>query len=190
MLVRTLSKLLVSVTMFACSTVFATPLLVNIAGVQSYGELGDSGNTVLTFDVGANAHVTGLSYIVNLTAFDPSWLSELGLFFSDASQIEGVFFNPGFADDNPGTGTYADAADLVSFGLDFNVGADGILRLEFFEGFDDFTGVDGVWNFGTLQFDIDTPAAVPEPATGLLLGAGLAALGYASRRRRPQHARS
>ncbi|MDT1883849.1 PEP-CTERM sorting domain-containing protein, partial [Acinetobacter baumannii] len=78
-----------------------------------------------------------------------------------------------------GTGSYSDFFDLVALGLDFSVGVDGILRLEFFEeGFDDIPGADGIWNFGTLTFGVEPAAAeVPEPSTTLLLGAGLAMLG-------------
>lgn len=188
MTLRSLKTFLTGLSLLACSSVFAAPLVVNVAGIQSYGEYGDAGNTVLTFNVGANVTITGISYNVNVTAFTPSWLSELTLAIEDSTQADGIFFSPGFADDNPGTGTYADSADLVALGLEFAVGADGILRLEFFEGFDDFVGVDGVWNFGTITFTtdaVDPPTGdVPEPATGMLMGAGLALMGYTARRRR------
>ena len=184
---RSLSKALIGLSMLVCSTVFAAPLVVNVAGIESYGDYGDAANTVLTFNVGANVTITGISYSVNVTAFTPSWLSELTLAIEDSSQASGVFFSPGFADDSPGTGSYTDSADLVALGLDFQVGADGILRLEFFEGFDDFTGADGIWNFGTITFTtdaVDPPTGdVPEPASGLLMGAGLAVIGYSARRR-------
>ena len=186
MLLRFLSKMLVSLSLLACTSVFAVPLVVNVAGVESYGEQGDSGNTVFTFNVGANSTITSVAYNVNLTANTPSWLSEIALNFTDSDQIDGVFFTPAFADTNPGTGDYADFADLVALGLSFNVGADGILRLEFFEDYDDFEGADGIWNFGTLTFGVtEAPGtAVPEPGTGVLLATGLALLGVASRRRR------
>jgi hypothetical protein len=186
MSLRTLSKLLVSLSFFACTSLFATPLVVNVAGIQSVGDVGNADNTVLNFQVGANSHITSVSYSVNVTAFTPSWLSELGLQFTDSDQGTGVIFTAG-GDNNAGTASYADSADLAAIGLDFFVGADGILRLEFFEDFDDFAGADGQWNFGTVTFGVTEetppPGNVPEPATGLLLGAGLALMAYSRRRR-------
>jgi len=190
MSLRSLSKMLVGLSLLACTSAFAAPLVVNVAGIESYGEYGDGDNTVLTYNVGANVTITGISYNVNVTAFDPSWLSELSLSFEDSSQSDGVFFNPAFLDDDSGTGTYSDSADLVDLGLSFQVGADGLLRLEFFEGFDDSSVFpDGIWNFGTITFltdavDVPPPGDVPEPATGMLMGAGLALMGYTARRRR------
>ena len=193
MSLASLNKLLVSLSLFACSSVFAAPLVVNVAGVQSYGLLGNANNTVLDFNVGANAVITSISYSVSLTATPPSWLSEMALYFGDSTGVTGVFFNPGFLDDVAGSATYADSFDLVALGLDFAVGADGILHLEFFEDFNDYAGVDGFWNAGTITFGIDTvdvevPGEVPEPATGLLLGAGLAVMGFAGRRQAARRA--
>lgn len=183
---RSLSKLLVGLSFFACTSLFAAPLVVNVAGIDSYGELGDSGNTVLTFNVGANAHIASLDYLVNLTAFGTSYLSEMNLAFTDSSGFGGVYFYPGYDDPNPGTGTYSDSVNLDDLALGFDVGADGILRLEFFEDYDDDFGADGRWNFGTLSFGVVDAVPlpeVPEPASALLIGLGAALMGYTRRRR-------
>jgi hypothetical protein len=90
-------------------------------------------------------------------------------------------------------GNYADSASLIDLGLDFTVGADGLLRLEFFEDFNDSAvSRDGIWNFGKITFDVtgdnvpgDPGTDIPEPATGMLMGAGLALMGFMACRRRP-----
>jgi hypothetical protein len=183
MSLSSLNKLLASLSFFACASLCAAPLTIDVAGIQSHGEIGDADNTVLTFNVGANSTITSIDYSVNLTANSPSWLSELGLMFTSLDGSEGVIFNPGFGDTFEGTDTYSGSADLIDFGLSFNVGSDGILRLEFYEDFDDFVGADGVWNFGTVTFGIEPEfAPVPEPSTALLLGAGIMLIGYGRRR--------
>lgn len=181
------NKLLVGLSFFACTSLFAAPLVVDVTGVQSNGEIGDPDNTVLTFNVGANSTITSIDYAINLTSYKPSWLSEIGLAFTDSSGFTGVFFNPGIEDDVSSTATYSGSADLSALGLSFNVGSDGILRLEFYEDWDDFAGPDGQWNFGTVTFGVQAagqPEPVPEPASALLVAGGLAMMGYAGRRRR------
>jgi len=200
MKLNTVAKALAGLSFFACTSLFAAPLTINVAGMQSYGEFGDPGNTVLTYNVGANSIINSISYSVNVTAFTPSWLSEIALAFTGSDvDGDGVFFTPAFDTNAAGTGTYSDSADLVALGLSFAVGADGILRLEFFEDFDDASVTpDGIWNSGTITFDIEgyvpggpdvppvdpgTPGEVPEPATALLMAAGLGMIGYGRRRR-------
>ena len=165
----------------------AATLVVDVTGVDSVGEFGDPGNTVQTYNIGAGSRITGISYTVTLTAFDPSWLSEVALAFTQSNGITGVFFTPGFADADPGTATYSDTADLVALGLDFAVGADGILRLEYFEDFDDGSvNPDGRWDSGSITFTYEAVAGpgVPEPATWAMMIGGFGMAGAAMRRRR------
>lgn len=189
MTLRSLNKLLVGLSFLACTSAFATPFTFNVAGTQSYAGFGSGANTVYEINVGANATITSVSFDVNVTAFTPSYLSELGLGFTDSEVTEGVLLTPGFGFDAPGTASFSDVIDLVAEGLSFSVGADGILRLEFFEDFNDASiSPDGIWNSGTFTFYTDgvdvPPSDVPEPATGLLMGAGLGLMGYTARRRR------
>lgn len=188
MSLRSLHKLLIGLSFFASSSAFATPITVDFSDIQSYGERGNAGNAVFELNVGANAVVTWVDYNVNVTAYAPSFLSELGLAFSDSAATTGVLLTPGVGDNGPGTATYSELLDLVAQQLSFSVGADGILRLEFYEDFGDRLFPDGIWNTDSMTFYfagdvVDPGTGVPEPASALLLGAGLVMMAYCSRRR-------
>ena len=129
---------------------------VDIAGVKSYSEFGESINTVIELNLGAGATITNFNFDVNLSTYGESWLSEMAIYFTNSQLNEGVIFNPAFGFDGPGTVSIAENHDLVAEGLSFNVGSDGVLRLEFAEDFDD-RGVspDAIWNFGTVTFGYD-----------------------------------
>lgn len=180
-------KLLAGLSFLTCASLSAAPLTVdlNVNGAQSAGLFGDAGNTTLYLDVGANSTVTSVSFDVILTAFSPSLLSELGVVFGDAKFNSATTITELILLNEPGTRPYTDFLEL-SGDTSFQVGADGLLRVEFFETFDDFLSVDGEWagtiTFGVETVDVEQPGEVPEPSTTLLIGAGLAMLGYARRR--------
>lgn len=170
---------------FSATSANAATLVIDLEDVYSYAAEGNPNNVLWSFDIGANSHITGIAYDVTLEAFSPSWLSELVVSFL-SSGFDGVYLTPGFADADSGVGSYADSAYLPDYGLDFSVGADGLLWLEFFENFDDSSvNPDGVWN-GTLTVTYEPTATpgIPEPATWGLMIAGFGLVGFAARRRR------
>lgn len=157
----------------------AATLVVDVTGSRSFAAFGSAGNEVEFYNVGANSRITGISYSVNITAFSPSYLSEAVLSFGNTALTDGVDLSPGFEQNNAGTASFSGSANLVDLGLDFAVGADGILRLEYYESFND-SGIspDAIWNSGTVTFTYETIGnAVPEPATWALLILGFGVIG-------------
>jgi hypothetical protein len=158
--------------------------IFDVTATPSYGEEGAANNFVTFVDLAPNARVVGIGWDVNVSAFDPSWLSELTVSFLDSTMTTGVNLSVGVGDTVSGLGVVYSSGgviDLTGLSLDFNVGADGKLRLEFFEGFDDAeVNPDGNWNTGALTIQT---AAVPEPATYGLMALGLIAVGAVVRRR-------
>lgn len=155
-------------------------LRVDTVGILDNDERGAASNVVLDFYVGSGALVTSLRWDIDLTSYPGSYLSEMKLTFSDTVGY-GVTFSPANGDDFDGTKHYAGFQDLGALGQIFAVGADGILRLEFHDGFKDlaFDEPEGVWNAGTLTFGI---APVPEPSVLAMLLAGLLLVSRATRR--------
>ena len=153
---------------------------INVAGIFSNEELGSAQNEFRLLNIGAGSHVIGIGWDVGLYADTPSWLSEMGVDFSNSTG-GGFSLFPGFGDSNPGSGDYMSNGieDLIGAGNDFFVGMDGSLRLEFFEAFNDYVGDwDGRWDRGTLSVLV-----VPEPTSAAMVLLALLAAGATTRRR-------
>jgi hypothetical protein len=127
-----------------------THLQVDTIGILNNDERGAASNVVLDFYVGPEASITSLRWDVNVTSYAGSYLSEMKITFSDILG-HGITFTPGDGDDFDGTMDYAGFQDFGELGQVFKVGTDGILRLEFHDGFKDlaFDEPEGMWNSGT-----------------------------------------
>lgn len=160
----------------------------DVAGIASNDGFGSPINEVRTINIGAFSRVIGVGWNVTLTTVSPSWFEEFVVTFTDSAFTNGVDLVPAVDDSFGGVGNYDSGGilSLTDLGLDFAVGADGVLRLEFWENFDDFAGAtDGFWTSGTLSFQYEpAQAVIPEPATWGMMIAGFGLVGFAARRRR------
>ena len=183
-----ISALALSFAMAAPANAATFTVDIDLDNIESFGELGDPSNVILTRLLAPNATITGLGFDVTLEAFTPSWLSELTVYFLDSPV--GLQLTPGVGEDVPGVGSFSSGGIINLADIDptfvFTLGADGILSLEFFEGFDDSSvSPDGIWN-GTLtvQYEADAIPGIPEPTTWAMMIGGFGLVGGALRSRR------
>jgi hypothetical protein len=157
-------------------------LLIHTEDIPNFDERGSASNVVWDFYVGSGASITSLKWDVNVTSYVGSYLSEMQITFSD-SLGTGVTFTPGDGDDFDGTAGYAGFQNLGDLGQIFAVGADGILRVEFHDGFKDlaFDEPEGRWNYGTLSVGV---SPVPEPPVFAMMLGGLLLVSAVVKRRR------
>jgi len=155
----------------------------NVTGIQSGDLPGAPINQVFFVNVGAGTALNGMGWDVSLTAFGLSWRSEIRVLVTDSTGLGGFNLAPGSADTSPGGPTaYSSNGGILKL-ANYNIPdvvalGDGLIRLEFFESYDDVPGAfDGVWNSGLLFLQV-----VPTPASAGLLG--LAGVGLLGRKRR------
>lgn len=154
----------------------------NVTGIQSWDAPGSPNNQVFFVNVGAGVAVNGMGWDVSLTAFGLSWRNELRVLVTDSSALGGFNLAPGTDGSPGGPTTYSSNGGILKL-ANYNIPdvvalGDGLIRLEFFESYDDGVNVqDGVWNSGFLFLQV-----VPTPASAGLLG--LAGVGLLGRKRR------
>ncbi|MBC8106707.1 MAG: PEP-CTERM sorting domain-containing protein [Anaerolineae bacterium] len=165
-------------------------------GINSFDAQGDAQNVVLTFNVataagfasGTPMTMSGIGWNNNITATSPSWLSDNAVYFDDniAPDASGLFLTIGAGSDFGGTASFSSAGvlDLTDNGVPDISLPNGILRLEYFENFDDFANaIDGTWNSGAFTVRaLPTGGVVPEPTS--IVAIGLVGAGILGRRRR------
>jgi hypothetical protein len=153
-------------------------LSVDYTGVQTNAAFGNPANEVFNYNIGANSQVVGVSWDINIETIGGSWLSEARFDFTDSAITTGVSISAGFGVGNPGNQTFSSGGflSLTDLALDFAVGADGILRVEFWESFVDNAGAGDAIVSGNVSFQY----IVPAPGSLAVLGLG----GFVAARRR------
>jgi MYXO-CTERM domain-containing protein len=183
---------LVVVAGLACAASAQTAVLNIPADTPTWDGPGSTNNVVLTFDVaslmgfapGTPVTLQSLSWDVNIETLGESWLREARMLFRTSANAQLFSFAP------TGTGP---AAQVPSVGIENFVGGpialtgalppaslflpDGIVKVEFFETFDDAANeIDAFYRSGSVTF-----TGIPTPGAAALLGLGALAAG---RRRR------
>jgi hypothetical protein len=156
---------------------------VDVSGRQSWDLFGDTSNNVLFVDVaaalglpsGSPVTVTGIGWDVEIATttagtFGGSWLSEARFSLGNSVSPNLIGVRPGAGVDNPGTQRFTSAVVVfASVPLADIVLADGVLRIEFNETFDD-AGDEIDANY--LANSFITIRAIPAPGALALLGLG------------------
>jgi hypothetical protein len=149
-------------------------VVVGLTNIDSVADLGSTENVMLNIGVAAGFQINQVRWDVSLTAYDPSWLSELSVTITNTAG-QGITLTPSETGAS-GSGLFSGSLTLP-MDLAFSAGADGRLNFEFHDAFDDIAGPDGRWNAGSVI----TLSPVPEPTTHGLMALGL--LGLAAARR-------
>ncbi|GAB4177118.1 MAG: hypothetical protein Kow0020_13070 [Wenzhouxiangellaceae bacterium] len=129
------------------------PACLDVTGIASWDGLDDTDNIVIDLNIGAGNSLTGVAWDVNIATVGGSWRSEARVLLSDSTgsaDPEGIVITPGFADSSSGQSDYS-SGGVIDFSdnslPDITTQPDGILRLQFYDSFDDFAdAVDANWS--------------------------------------------
>lgn len=131
-------------------------------GTESWDALGSPNNVVVELDIGAGNTVTGSSFDVTIqTSGNGSWCSEATVLLSNSDgegDPNGILLNPAAGEDATCDGglefSSEGVIDFAANGLpNIEPNADGILRLEFHESFDDAADeIDAFWGTHSSPF--------------------------------------
>lgn len=112
--------------------------------IDSWDGLDDADNIVIDLNIGAGNTLTGVGWDIGIATIGASWLSEATIQHSDSTgsaDPNAINLNVGAGLDNSGDQDFSSGGAILDFsdnGLpDITAGPDGILRLQFFETFDD-----------------------------------------------------
>ncbi len=152
-------------------------ICIELQGLESWDANGDSNNIVIEEFLGQGTVIVGASWEdVELTTNGNSFLNEATIGFNNE-----VALRVGAADNFGGTGTYTSDGifDFMENNIDYTLGNDGMLSMEFFETQDDDAdAVDAFYSAGKLYIYY-----IPIPAPGSLAILGVGGLVMTRRRR-------
>lgn len=121
-------------------------------GTESWDAIDSPNNVVVELDIGAGNVVTGSSFDVSIASNGASWCSEATVLMSNSDgsgDPNGILLAPGTGEDASCDLEFSSGGviDFAANGLpNIEPNADGILRLEFHEGFDDAADeIDAFW---------------------------------------------
>ncbi len=170
---RLVRAVLMSVFLIGANLASGAVFNVNVDSIFSFDPLGYPDNTILTVDLasllGTSAPilVDGVGWDVSIYTEAGSWLSEAHISVQDADSNILLDIAPGINDTWYGAEDYTSSGivDLTSDGLQFTL-SDGILLLEFYESYNDYSPQpEAIW-FGSLQIRAN---AIPLPPSAFLL---------------------
>ncbi len=157
----------------AVSGLAQAEIVIDVSGAEFRDGIGDPDNQVIEVFLGAFWQITNIAWDLNLTTLTdpgasfPSWASEANIDFNGQLNLQV-------------SGTAAGVVNEINTGsadVDLTLGADGILRMEFWESFDDSPGMaDAFLGEGST-------ITIPSPTPGPLAAVGIGGL-FAARRRR------
>ncbi len=142
----------------------------DLAGAIPPNETRDVDLGSLLGSSGAPYAIVGLGWELTIDAFAPSWLSDAYISFGSDPTFQSPAFSlePGAGLDFPGLQTLSSNGilDLTNWngtGQDYSfVVPTGNLYLEFFEGYDDYSGLPDAWYISPSELTLEV-VRVPEP---------------------------
>lgn len=122
----------------------APGICFSLSSLASWDNLEDSDNIIVDLDLGAGNSLTGVGWDIGIATVGDSWLSEATIQLSNSTgpvDPNAINLNVGVDEDAPGDQDFSSGGAILDFSdnelPDVTVGADGILRLQLFETFDD-----------------------------------------------------
>jgi hypothetical protein len=144
------------------------------------GSIVDAGGILSTTVFGAGTlTLNGVTYPVTESLDSPA-----SLYMS----LSGFLLAPNFAGLSTSvTVPFTMHSDVLIAGVQSATIRGGGSATVFFAPYSSFPGDVPQWSTTSVRYDFSDPAPVPEPATLLMVGSGLAAVAYAKRRRRSEN---